>query len=528
MSKRKQRKRSLPTKYSDFVITSPISHPQPQAETPKKRKSQISFFSENSNKKSRAMEGISHKVKERSSIQKILTTLGLKEEMSTDTYISSPLDNPDWVTVRKVALLTSINGRGLFATRDIPKGTCVGLYTGEEYSPEGFEAYLQGNAEAHGNYAMVIGGKVIDASTKGNYTRYINFSDTQANVRFIARQSQHKKVVKVMTTADIKAGQQFLVDYNVYDENTSKHFYFLNPSDDWRSTEDLYSTYPYQTVKSPRNMPALNVKNGDSLLATPIGEAILENKLLSTMDTPYKPEEINLPYLKKQHRSLLSFEQTDVFTPLMLACYFGQFENVQWLINSGACINQQQHHSGNCPLFLALLGYSTHEDKSSFVKIINLLINNKANLLVHDRTDKTFLHRAISTLSKKDFKAVMDSIKGHEGVDFYELFSYIDENSDDILVFCLRQKLFDHAKILLRTYPAYFKEYYMSGTGEDKSFNRESFMNATKNYSSHEREMLFRLLKDQFKTAKPELFTELGLLCPIEEDIKNSLTPMMM
>lgn len=44
MSKRKQRKRSLPTKYSDFVITSPISHPQTQAETPKKERAKFHFF----------------------------------------------------------------------------------------------------------------------------------------------------------------------------------------------------------------------------------------------------------------------------------------------------------------------------------------------------------------------------------------------------------------------------------------------------------------------------------------------------
>lgn len=527
MLRHTKRKRSFPKKFEGFVIHTPIAYTSSESQTSKKRKDPISFFSEEPRKKRKLIASVSDK-SDPPFLQQTLKDLGL-EDMPLDSYIPSPLDKPDWVTVRKVSLLTNMDGHGLFARCDIPKGTCVGLYTGKEYSLDEFEAYLKENAEANGNYAMTIGEKIIDSSTSGNYTRYINFSDTQANVCFVAGRLQYQKVVKVITTTDIKAGQQFLVDYNVYDENASKHFYFLSPSDNWRSTEDLYSAYSYQTVRPPIDMPELDIKRSNNLLATNIGKAILGNKNLSTIDIPYEPEEINLPYLRKYRRNILRFEQADVFTPLMLACYLGQFENVRWLIDKGANINQQQHHSGNCPLFFALIGYSaTLDNKRAYVEIIKLLINNKANLCVHDRTDKTFLHKAISTLDKEDFQAVMNVIKEQEEVNLHQLFSFIDENSDDILVHCLREKLFDHAKILLRTYPTYFKEYYMSGSGEDKAFNKEAFIDATKNYSPHERQTLFRLLQEQFTTARPRLFSDLGLARAEEIDAENLSSSMMM
>lgn len=65
---------------------------------------------------------------------------------------------------------------------------------------------------------------------------------------------------------------------------------------------------------------------------------------------------IDLPFLKiqKDGKTIMDFNQADSFTALMYACYWGQVENVRWLIDAGANIDQQQNRSGKNALFFVI------------------------------------------------------------------------------------------------------------------------------------------------------------------------------
>lgn len=445
--------------------------------------------------------------------KKFLSDLGI-DNMKPMDYISSALDQTDLVVVGSIDLLKKQEGRGLFATKNIPAGTCIGIYTGVVFdSQKEFELYFEENSDANNAYTMDVGTKVVDAADQGNFTRYINFSDSQFNTIFVEGTHNRSKVAKVITTKDIFEGEQFLIDYNQYCEDFSQKYFFLNPEDGQNSAKEVQEIYSehYTLMKMNIDIEAVQLKKNDHLYATSIGNVILQNGSLSQLDEMPDLATADLPFLKTNKvKVILDFDEVDNFTPLMLACYAGQLENVAWLLQHKVNVNRQQHHSGKCPLFLALEGYANAaiDDKAIFVKIITLLINNKANILVHDRADMTFLHKAISVLSTKDFKTILTLIQKQEHIVFSDLFTYIDENDLDILLHCFKNKSFDKAKILLDLFPSYFIE--SSKNKEQKLFCKEEYKNAIKDYDEEDREVLLKLLSNKNYKVPSELLEELA------------------
>lgn len=444
---------------------------------------------------------------------KIMVNLHI-DNMSSSDYIPSAIDRTDLVIVQPVHLLRKTGGRGLFAREDIPKGTCIGIYTGEVYSEQEFEQYLMEHVGSDKSYAMYVGGRVVDAARKGNLTRYINFSDSQDNAEFVETTLNRKKVVKVITTKNIKAGQQLLINYNTYEEQASRYYYFLNPGDGWLSAQEFYQTYQsqYRLEQMPYNLEGFDLKAGDRILMTQIGRIIFANYSLAK-EQELNASDIDLPFLKVgSDEKILDFDEADTFTPLMAACYLGQVENVKWLIEHGANIDQQQSHSGHCPLSLTLKGYSLAKDTKKYIDIIQLLIKNQVNLLVHDRSDKTFLHNAALVLNNLDFQSVVKFLIGQNPIDINEYFTYIDENDFDIVMHCYNNKLFDKALVLLAFYPDYFKRNYMSDNEGHNQFNINAFRKAIKDFNSNERNLLLMQLSESSLHLPEDLLEQLGIM----------------
>ncbi|CDZ77592.1 ankyrin repeat protein [Legionella massiliensis] len=451
---------------------------------------------------------------EDSDVEESTDQLGV--DQSSESYIPSSIDRTDLVSVRVVDLLKHSGGRGLFAATDIAAGTCIGIYTGDLFSKEEFATFLEENPGTDKSYAMFFGDNVVDAQFNGNFTRYINCSDSQDNLEFKEGYLNYKRVIKVFATKDIKAGQQLLINYNTYDQKASKYYYFLNPEDSSLSAEQLRDQHAasFQQYKMPNALAQFNLKKNEIILTTGLGLVVLEDQSIAKAKPIHrKVDEVSLPFLKKgRGSSVVDFSKTDTFTPLMLACFRGQLANVNWLIKNGANLNQQQNHSGNCPLFLALEGYSkasSAKEKNNFIKIIELLIENQANLKAHDRNDKTFLHKAVSILSTKDFQKIIHLICKQKHINIAELFSYIDEDNNDILTFCLQEKQLAKAGMLLAANHDYFHS-YMFGESAIRSSNRKSFTNAIEEYSETELDELGELLSHKYLKIKPSLYTALG------------------
>lgn len=259
--KHKSRTKKVPSKYEEFEtsVIKTIQKKEHRHKTKTAGLHRLSMFSSGSSlSPSQGKNAIN--------IKSIIERIGI-DNMTPKEYIPTAHDNSHLVSVKEVNLLKKMHGRGLFANENIPEGTCLGLYTGLEYSIEEFKEYLSQDPEADNSYAMTIGRTIVDARERGNFTRYINFSDSQANVEFVEGTINRQKVVKVIATSNIQAGQQILVDYNTYDQRASKDYYFLNPYDGWEPADEVYQSNEerYSKFKIPFKT-FINENNNDIVL----------------------------------------------------------------------------------------------------------------------------------------------------------------------------------------------------------------------------------------------------------------------
>lgn len=520
LRKQPKRARKIPGKLAGFQLTSKIDIQEVQTKVNKlgKDKGKRSYSDRQdthtlfSSPKRKAIETNSNQ--NLSKLKKVLANVGI-DNMKVEEYIPSSIDLPDSVTVKTVDLLKEMGGRGLFAAQDIEEGTCIGIYTGEEYASRAdFDRYLEENPMADDSYAMRIGRRMIDAANKGNFTRYINFSDSQDNVEFVEGVVNGEKVVKVIALNKIYQGQQFLVNYNTYDEKASKLYYFLNSSDGSQSASEVYEQNKanYSVHSKSGDCEAFQIKDEAQLLISRVAAAVFANKPLSNLND-VKLSEIDLPILRMgPFKRILDFKEADTFTPLMVACYLGQLNNVNWLIKQGANVDQQQNRSGNCPLFFALLGYNSGQTtKNKYLQIILSLIASGAILGVHDRADRTFLHKAIDTLSDRDFKKVVGGIKNQDETEFEELYHYVDENDLDLVQYALKAKEWNKVQHLLEAYPDYFSLY----TGKGKSGNAieiKTFKTAIEDYDSDDLDVLLGILGEEGLNLHEDLLEALGVV----------------
>lgn len=112
----------------------------------------------------------------------------------------------DWFEIRR----SSIQGRGAFALRRIPKGTRVVEYVGEEISnEEADKRYDDARMKRHHTFLFTLDDKsVVDGAVGGNESRFINHScDPNCETVIVRRR------IWVETIRSIPAGAELLYDY---------------------------------------------------------------------------------------------------------------------------------------------------------------------------------------------------------------------------------------------------------------------------------------------------------------------------
>lgn len=128
--------------------------------------------------------------------------------------------NP-WLVLRR----SKIQGRGVFARVDIPKGTRLIEYTGERITnAEADRRYEDELMGRHHTFLFILNSRtVIDAAVGGNISRFINHSCEPNCIAWI--EGQH---IWIDALRDIEAGEElgydyeydFLPDYTVDDLET--------------------------------------------------------------------------------------------------------------------------------------------------------------------------------------------------------------------------------------------------------------------------------------------------------------------
>jgi SET domain-containing protein len=113
--------------------------------------------------------------------------------------------NP-WIVMRR----SRIHGRGVYARKDIPKGTRLIEYTGERINNA--EADRRNDAESggkHHTFLFILNSRTcIDAAVGGNISRFINHSCDPNCVAWI--EGQH---IWIDAERDIKKNEELAYDY---------------------------------------------------------------------------------------------------------------------------------------------------------------------------------------------------------------------------------------------------------------------------------------------------------------------------
>jgi SET domain-containing protein len=123
---------------------------------------------------------------------------------------SKPLPQPEgWEYIRIAK--SGVHGRGVFAARDLPKGTCVMEYIGERLTKK--EGNRRTDAQwAKGRvYTFELSRRVdLDGSVPENLARLANFS-CDPNCESENEGGRH---IWIKALRDIKAGEEITYDYN--------------------------------------------------------------------------------------------------------------------------------------------------------------------------------------------------------------------------------------------------------------------------------------------------------------------------
>jgi len=113
--------------------------------------------------------------------------------------------NP-WLVLRR----SRIQGRGVFARKDIPRGTRLIEYTGERINnAEADRRYEDELMGRHHTFLFIVSSRtVIDAAVGGNISRYINHSCAPNCVAWIERGR-----IWIDAERDIRKGEELSYDY---------------------------------------------------------------------------------------------------------------------------------------------------------------------------------------------------------------------------------------------------------------------------------------------------------------------------
>lgn len=395
------------------------------------------------------------------------------EEIAGFNYLESEIDNPQYVFVNKVQVLNHLDeGYGLYAAENIPDKTLLGQYTGE----------LVKEADPNSHYSMEINSNLFcDPTHSGNFTRFINFSEHQDNAEFIKHTKQ--KLIAVYTTRNINKHEQLLINYNTFDEEAATKYYFLNSDDSWKSSTEYYTDNKKNLILYNINniFPGLHLQNNDQIYLTPIAITII-NKEKLTEKMPSTTIDLRLLKVCKENNTIMDFNKFDTINALILACYFGQADNVNWLLENNVSLNKQQTISGKSALFFAIQGVKDGFcTEQKCINVISSLIDHKANIYIQDNQSEIFLFSAIRHLSSKSIETILEKLIIHKN-SFKKIAGYVNENDEDIFYLALNNKQISTFKILLDYAPHYFNEF----VGKDKFFTYDDIKDAIKNYNAKE------------------------------------------
>jgi SET domain-containing protein len=119
------------------------------------------------------------------------------------------------VIAHSIEVRTSpVHGRGVYAIRRLPKGTCIGVYEGRRYTSE--QLLKIDWKKRHGGMTYLFSlsdGTTIDGAQGGNATRFLNHCCTPNCEAGEETDANGQISLRIVTTQAIAEGVELFIDY---------------------------------------------------------------------------------------------------------------------------------------------------------------------------------------------------------------------------------------------------------------------------------------------------------------------------
>jgi len=218
---------------------------------------------------------------------------------------------------------------------------------------------------------------------------------------------------------------------------------------------------------------------------------------------------INLPILffDANSNNLFPYKEQPGITLFMLACYSGNMNLAQQLIEKGADIHHQNWITAQNSLWYVIASNQSSDVKANF---INLLIDKNINLLARDYKDHSILHWCVKYNDLESLKLIIERLDDSDKTVLD--FNITDENNMDLcpILYAMKCGYLDIADCLLTMY-ADHKKFKFFSNPTNNEWSMEPLKKILGNADAEQKNKLVTLMKTHGLAANKALCSTLGV-----------------
>lgn len=340
---------------------------------------------------------------------------------------------------------------GVYANQDMKKTSKpIGVYAGKRSKRGGDVNSLYTFQITDKNEKII---EYINADHLRDWSGFINHSPI-TNLFIDQKKIKNKTQICIFLDRNIKKGEQLVYNYGeFYFNDPSFKPFFIDSSDDWRTPQELYLEYKkyyakdrYLLDKKMCDVLQLHCTKTTDFVLPSIVTYIYKNQIKELKKSLQQSYPVDLLAYACEKNSIKPNHQQQHLTALMFACYLGNEEAIQLLVDHDASCDRRMLLAGYSPLTILMLGQGS---AATIEKMGKVLLKKMQHGEVPDQFELGLLHYAV----KRNVPSLVKQILKYYDKESYdwldEVYEQKHSHAPAELDYCLKQGQFDVLKIMM-------------------------------------------------------------------------------